>query len=119
MPHGRQTTLDGQQKYFEYVLRRAASPPVNRHAKTNPFKERTTVMSHVTTTLSAGVIAAVLAAAVTSASAAAPAPDKAAVKQATATCKAQVKEQAKYNEMSWYARHKAVKSCVADALAKH
>jgi hypothetical protein len=77
-------------------------------------------MSHVTTTLSAGVIAAVLAAAaVTPVSAAAPAPDKAAVKQATAACKAQVKEQAKYNEMSWYARHKAVKSCVADALAKH
>jgi hypothetical protein len=101
-------------------VRRAASPPpsVNRHAKTNPFKERTTVMSHVTTTLSAGVIAAVLAAAaVTPASAAAP--DKAAVKQATVTCKAQVKEQAKYNEMSWYARHKAVKSCVAEALAKH
>jgi hypothetical protein len=100
-------------------LRRAASPPAKQHAKTNTVKERTTVMSHVTTTLSAGVIAAVLVAtaAVTSASAAAP--DKAAVKAATATCKAQVKEQAKYNEMSWYARHKAVKSCVKDILANH
>ena len=46
-------------------------------------------------------------------------PDKAAVKQATATCRAEVKERAKYNEMSLYARHKAVKKCVADALAKH
>jgi hypothetical protein len=46
-------------------------------------------------------------------------PDKAAVKQATATCRAEVKERAKYNEMSLYARHKAVKKCVAEALAKH
>ena len=38
---------------------------------------------------------------------------------ATATCKAQVKEQAKYREMSWYARHKAVKNCVKETLAKH
>jgi hypothetical protein len=46
-------------------------------------------------------------------------PDKAAVKQATATCRAEVKEHAKYNEMSLWARHKAVKKCVAAALAKH
>jgi len=46
-------------------------------------------------------------------------PDKAAVKQATATCSAEVKERAKYNEMSLYARHKAIKKCVAEALAKH
>ena len=46
-------------------------------------------------------------------------PDKAAVKQATATCRAEVKEHAKYNEMSLWAQHKAVKKCVADALAKH
>ena len=46
-------------------------------------------------------------------------PDKAAVKQATATCRADVKEHAKYNEMSFWAQHKAVKKCVADALAKH
>jgi hypothetical protein len=43
--------------------------------------------------------------------------DKAARKQATATCRAQVKEQANYKEMSWYARHKAVRSCAKDALA--
>jgi hypothetical protein len=46
-------------------------------------------------------------------------PDQAAVKQATATCRAEVNERAKYNEMSLWARHKAVKKCVADALAKH
>jgi hypothetical protein len=43
-------------------------------------------------------------------------PDKAIVKQATATCRAEVKE---YNEMSLWAQHKAVKKCVADAMAKH
>jgi hypothetical protein len=46
-------------------------------------------------------------------------PEKAAVKQATATCRAEVKDRAKYNEMSLWARHKAVKKCVADTLAKH
>jgi stress-induced morphogen len=46
-------------------------------------------------------------------------PDKAAVKQATATCRTEVKEHAKYNEMSLLARHRAVKKCVAEALAKH
>jgi hypothetical protein len=45
--------------------------------------------------------------------------DPAAVKQATATCRAEVKEHAKYNAMSLWAQHKAVKKCVADALAKH
>jgi hypothetical protein len=45
--------------------------------------------------------------------------DKAAIKQATATCRAEVKERAKYHEMSWYAQHKAVKNCVKEALAKH
>jgi hypothetical protein len=33
--------------------------------------------------------------------------------------KAAVKEHAKYNEMSLWARHKAVKKCVNEALAKH
>ena len=45
--------------------------------------------------------------------------DKSAVKQATATCRAEVKEHAKYNEMSLWAQHKAVKKCVVEALAKH
>jgi hypothetical protein len=45
--------------------------------------------------------------------------DKAAMKKATADCKAQVKEQAKFQEMSWWARHKAVKKCVTDTLAAH
>jgi hypothetical protein len=46
------------------------------------------------------------------------APDKAALQKTTADCKAQVKDYAKYNETSWYARHKMVKKCVKDALAK-
>jgi len=33
-------------------------------------------------------------------------PDKAAVQKATADCRAEVKEQARFHEMSWYARHK-------------
>jgi len=41
------------------------------------------------------------------------------MKQATATCRAEVKEHAKYNEMSLWAQHKAVKKCVNEALAKH
>ena len=44
--------------------------------------------------------------------------DKAALKQATATCRAQVKEQARFEEMSWHARHKLVKKCVNETLAK-
>ena len=44
--------------------------------------------------------------------------DKAALKQTTATCKAQVKEYAKYNETSWWQRHKMVQKCVKDAVAK-
>lgn len=70
-------------------------------------------------------IAAVVAAAIIGAtalygptSAAAATADKAALQKATADCKAQVKDYAKYNETSWYARHKMVKKCVAEALAK-
>jgi len=44
--------------------------------------------------------------------------DKAALKRATATCRAQVKEQARFEEMSWYARHELVKKCVNETLAK-
>jgi hypothetical protein len=45
--------------------------------------------------------------------------DRAAIKQATATCRTEVKEHAKYNAMSLWAQHKAVKKCVKEALAKH
>jgi hypothetical protein len=45
--------------------------------------------------------------------------DKAAAKDATAKCRAQVKEQARFEEMSLYARHKLVKKCVKDTLAGH
>jgi hypothetical protein len=44
--------------------------------------------------------------------------DKATLQHATDSCKAQVKEYAKYNEISWWQRHKMVKKCVNDALAK-
>jgi hypothetical protein len=44
--------------------------------------------------------------------------EKAAMKQTTATCKAQVKDYAKYNETSWWQRHKMAQKCVKDALAK-
>ena len=43
---------------------------------------------------------------------------KATLQQATASCKAEVKECAKYNETSWWQRHKMVKKCINDALAK-
>jgi len=81
-------------------------------------------MSNFVTALSAGVIAAALigsAATLSTPAAAAPMSDadKAALKKATDTCKAQVKEEAKFQEMSWWARHKAVKKCVSDILAGH
>jgi hypothetical protein len=44
--------------------------------------------------------------------------DQAGLLQATASCKSQVKEYAKYNETSWWQRHKMVRKCVKDALAK-
>jgi hypothetical protein len=79
-------------------------------------------MSRPITVLSVGVIVAVHiggpALVLTRSAAAMSAADKAARKQATATCRTQVKEQASYKEMSWYARHKAVRACVKDALAK-
>jgi hypothetical protein len=45
--------------------------------------------------------------------------DATALQHATATCKGQVKEQAKFHEMSWYARRKAVKNCIKKTLAEH
>jgi len=81
-------------------------------------------MSSFVTALSARIIAAALvgsAATLSSTAMAAPMSDadKVALKNATDTCKAQVKEQAKFQEMSWWARHKAVKKCVGDMLAGH
>ena len=52
-------------------------------------------------------------------SAAASDADKAALQQATASCRAQVKEQARYNAMSWYAKRKAAKNCIKKTLAEH
>ena len=45
--------------------------------------------------------------------------DAEAMKKATADCKAEVKEKAKYQEISWLARHKMVKKCVQETLANH
>jgi hypothetical protein len=79
-------------------------------------------MSRSITVISVGVIVAVLvggpALVLTHSAAAMSAADKAARKKATIACRAQVKEQANYKEMSWYKRHKAVRACVKDALAK-
>jgi len=91
-------------------------------AKVTPkfTQERAPNMSQSVTTLSAGAIATVLVcgtAFMPTPAAATPGADKAALKQATATCKAQVKEQAHFEEMSLYARHKLVKKCVKDTLA--
>jgi ribosomal protein L12E/L44/L45/RPP1/RPP2 len=81
-------------------------------------------MSRLVIALSAGILAVVLTsgtAFVTLPAAAAPAADadKAAAKDATAKCRAQVKEQARFEEMSLYARHKLAKKCVEDMLAGH
>jgi len=65
---------------------------------------------------SATIIAVVISA-IVFITAPAAASDKAAVQDATAKCKAQVKEQAKFQEMSLMAKHKAVKKCVSDILA--
>jgi hypothetical protein len=80
-------------------------------------------MSRSITVVSVGVVIAVLvggpALVLTRSAAAMSAADKAARKRATVTCRNQIKEQANYREMSWYTRHKAVKACVKDALAKY
>jgi stress-induced morphogen len=75
-------------------------------------------MTHFIAKFSAGVFAAVFLGGI---AAAAPMSDtdKAAMKQANDSCKAQVNEQAKFHEMSLWAKHKAVKDCVKDALAHH
>ena len=78
-------------------------------------------MSRPITVLSVGVIVALLiggpALVLTRSAAAMSAADRAARKHASAKCRVQIKEQANYKEMSWYARHKAVRSCVKEALA--
>ena len=80
-------------------------------------------MSQFITAFCAGIVAAVIVsntAFMPTPAAAAPMSDadKAAMKQATATCRAQVKEQARFHEVSFYARHKLVKKCVDETL-KH
>jgi hypothetical protein len=76
-------------------------------------------MSKPATTFSAGAITAILLIGSAFVSMPAAAADDAAIKQATATCKAQINEQAKFQEMSVYAKRKAIKKCVADATAGH
>jgi len=77
-------------------------------------------MSRSVLAISAAIVVAIMAggpAFMVAPAAAAPMSD--AAKDATAKCKAQVKEQAHFEEMSLFARHKAVKKCVSDLLAGH
>jgi stress-induced morphogen len=74
-------------------------------------------MSRSAIALYASILAAILIAPAAAASMSDA--DRAAMKEATATCRAQVKEQAHFEEMSLWARHKAVKKCVKDMLAGH
>jgi hypothetical protein len=81
-------------------------------------------MSQFVKALSTGIVGMTLVvghASVSTPAAAAPMSDadKAAMKKASDSCKAQVKEEAHFHEMSWWARHKAVKKCVNDMLAGH
>jgi hypothetical protein len=82
-------------------------------------QEELIIMSRCLTALTAVMTVSLAIVAASATSPAAAAGDADALKQATATCKAQIKEQSQYQEMSWYARHKAVKNCVKDALAHH
>jgi hypothetical protein len=108
--------LDGQRRCTD--IPRAATSGFGLPPKQiSTLKERH--MSRFVTALSAAAVTAILAIGSALASAPAAAADDAATKQAAAACKAQVKEQAKFQEMSWYARNKAVKKCVADTLAGH
>jgi hypothetical protein len=80
-------------------------------------QEEHVAMSRISTALFACIVAAITfvsGAAFTPATAASD-----ALKQATATCKAQVKDRARFHEMSWWAQHKAVKQCIKEAVAGH
>jgi len=80
------------------------------------------IMSRSIAVISVGVAVAILvggpALVLTRSASAMSAADKAARKHAASTCRTQIKEQANYKDMSWYARHKSVKACVKEALAK-
>jgi hypothetical protein len=77
------------------------------------------LMSRLVTIPSACIVAALVVASAATVTPAAAAPDADALKQATAACEANIKEQAQYQEMSWWAQHKAVKKCITDTLAGH
>jgi hypothetical protein len=88
------------------------------------FQKEQSTMSQFINAVSAGVVAAALVGGVVSvttptAAASMSDADKAAMKKANDACKAQVKEEARFHEMSWWARHKAVKKCVKDMIAAH
>jgi hypothetical protein len=84
--------------------------------------EERNIMARFVSILTAGILTTALIAG----SALMPAPvmaamsdaDAAAMKKATADCRADVNEKAKYHEMSLLARHKMVKNCVKETLAK-
>jgi hypothetical protein len=77
-------------------------------------------MSRLATTLFSGILTVGLIAgsALAPAAAAMAGADAAAMKKATANCKAEVNEKAKYQAMSLVARHKMVKDCVKESLAR-
>lgn len=106
------SALDDQQKYFGY------SDGGHRHCRKFGQSTREKLYIMIRFVPAWATVAAVVVGSIAfiTASAAA-APDKAAVQDATAKCKAQVKEQAKFQEMSLMAKHKAVKKCVSDILA--
>ncbi len=76
-------------------------------------------MSRIAAALTACIVAAIIFASGAVSTPATAASDADALKQATATCKAQIKEQARYHEMSWWAQHKAVKKCIKETVAGH
>lgn len=67
--------------------------------------------------LSACIVAAIVVVGGAMLTPAAAVSDTEALKRATASCKADVKEQARYHELSWWAQHKAVKKCIKNTLA--
>jgi hypothetical protein len=105
-----------ERRHYADVVVRHAEQPFN--LKVQPER---IIMSQFVTAFCAGVVAAVIvnhAALIPTPAEAAPMSDadKAAMKQATATCRAQVKEQARFEEISLYARHKLVKKCINETL---
>jgi hypothetical protein len=119
------SALDGRQKYFRYVAEgwQEGRRSHGHDDFISSRKEQNDMAKLVNASSAAIIVLALAGGAISTTTPVAAAPmsdaDKAAMKKASDTCKAQVKEEARFNEMSWWARHKAVKKCVADKLASH